>query len=131
MQTFSPTSTTFVFSDKIAASAKNIPELGEGEKWSTKNSFISIRKDTKNSNYIVRTRTQNKLAVQMALIMFQGSDTKPGYEQLCDQQYDTCYDHGNFQHHGHHLYGHILIILDLAVNYPQFPTMPARRPDAG
>ena len=65
-----------VFSDKIAASAKNIPELGEGEKWSIKNNFISIRKDTKNSNYIVRTRTQNKLAVQMGLIMFQGSDTK-------------------------------------------------------
>ena len=65
-----------VFSDKIAASAKNIPELGEGEKWSIKNNIISIRKDTKNSNYIVRTRTQNKLAAQMALIMFQGSDTK-------------------------------------------------------
>ena len=31
-----------VFSDKIAASAKNIPELGEGEKWSTKNNFIYI-----------------------------------------------------------------------------------------
>ena len=62
-----------VFSDKIAASAKNIPELGEGEKWSIKNNIISIRKDTKNSNYIVRTRTQNKLAAQMALIMFQGS----------------------------------------------------------
>ena len=28
--------------------------------------ITSIRKDTKNSNYIVRTRTQNKLAVQMA-----------------------------------------------------------------
>ena len=41
-----------VFSDKIAASAKNIPELGEGR--SIRNNFISIRKDTKNSNYIVR-----------------------------------------------------------------------------
>ena len=30
-----------IFSDKIAASAKNIPELGEGEKWSIKNARVS------------------------------------------------------------------------------------------